>query len=169
MARDYSRFSDGAHAAVVRAERVARQRGHALAGPEDLLVALAEADPVARRTLEKAGTTAASIRARLEQWTPSGAESEGFASFSPPLQRAVERAGRFAAQERAAEVTGALLLRALLDDEDEIVWRVLLSVGVDPGPLARPAPAPPRPSGAQAPARATRPSAWALLTAVWRT
>jgi ATP-dependent Clp protease ATP-binding subunit ClpC len=140
-AADYERFSDGAHRAVVQAERVARDRGHDVAGPEDLLIALAESDPAARRDLEGAGATPAAIRSRVEEWAPPGSSSQRvtMAMFSPLLQRAVQRASRFAAQERGAEVTGRHLLRGLLDGEDEIVWRVLISLGVDPGPLARPA------------------------------
>lgn len=139
-AADYERFSDGAHRAVVHAERVARERAHDVAGPEDLLIALAESDPAARRDLEDAGATPAAIRSRVEEWAPAGSPSQAvtMAMFSPLLQRAVQRAVRFAAQERAAEVNGRHLLRGLLDGEDEIVWRVLISLGVDPGPLARP-------------------------------
>jgi ATP-dependent Clp protease ATP-binding subunit ClpA len=141
-AADYERFSDGAHRAVVQAERVARERGHDVAGPEDLLIALAESDPAARRHLEEAGAPPGAIRSRVEEWAPAGSPSQPvtMAMFSPLLQRAVQRASRFAAQERGAEVTGRHLLRGLLDGEDEIVWRVLISLGIDPGPLARPAP-----------------------------
>jgi ATP-dependent Clp protease ATP-binding subunit ClpC len=138
-AADYERFSDGAHRAVVLTERLAREAGRDLAGPEDMLVALAEADPDARRALEAAGTTTDVLRQRVSSWSPERAAVPQ-AHFSPSLHRAVQRATRFAVQERSESVTGRHLLRGLLDGKDEVVWRVLISVGVDPGPLAdRPA------------------------------
>jgi ATP-dependent Clp protease ATP-binding subunit ClpA len=138
-AADYERFSDGAHRAVVLTERLAREAGRAMAGPEDLLVALAEADPDACRALEAAGTTTEILRQRVTSWSPVR-PAVPQAHFSPSLHRAVQRATRFAVQERSESVTGRHLLRGLLDGEDDVVWRVLISVGVDPGPLAdRPA------------------------------
>lgn len=145
-ASDYERFSDGAHNAVVLTERLAREAGRGLAGPEDLLVALASVDPDAKFALLDAGTSAETLQDRVDEWVggvPGSAEAARVdqARFSPNLQRAVHRAVRLSQQERAQVVSGRHLLRALLDSDDDVVWRVLISVGVDPGPLAnRPAP-----------------------------
>jgi ATP-dependent Clp protease ATP-binding subunit ClpA len=164
-ASDYERFSDGAHRAVVLTERLAREAGRDIAGPEDMLVALAEADLDARAALEAAGTSTEALRQRVSSWSPDR-PAVAQARFSPSLHRAVQRATRFAGQERSQAVTGRHLLRGLLDGEDEVVWRVLISVGVDPGPLAdRPA-RPPRPE-VRLPERQTR-MVRARRVALWR-
>jgi ATP-dependent Clp protease ATP-binding subunit ClpA len=134
-AADYERFSDAAHRAVILAERLARQAGRDLAGPEDLLVALAQTDLEVRTILEQAGTTADVLAQRVAEWTTVGSPVE-VAAFSPSLHRAVMRASRYAVQERSDDVTGRHLLRGLVDGEDEVVWRVLISVGVDPAAVA---------------------------------
>jgi ATP-dependent Clp protease ATP-binding subunit ClpA len=119
----------------VLAERVAREAGREIAGSEDLLVALATVDPDAADALEAAGTSADEVKRRVAEWGHAGPPVPQ-ASFSPTLHRAVLRATRYAAQERMPHVTGRHLLRGLLEGEDEVVWRVLISLGVDPGPLA---------------------------------
>lgn len=167
-ASDFERFDDGAYRAVVLAERLARQAGRALAGPEDLLVALSQTNLEATAVLSAAGATPDALAARVAEWEGSaGAPPVAQAHFSPSLHRALQRAGRFASQERRSSVTGLHLLRGLIDGEDEVVWRILLSLGIDPGALvpalsdradAVPARAAPRSRGA-----------WSVLTAVWRT
>ena len=150
-ASDFERFGDGAYRAVVLAERLARDSGRALVGPEDLLVALARTDLEAGTALAAAGVSPDELADRVSEWSPVG-PAVPQAHFSPSLHRAVQRANRFASQERADTVTGRHLLRGLLDGEDEVVWRVLLSLGLDPAALS-----PPRPGPSEPVARPVRP------------
>jgi len=135
---EYERLSDGAHLAVVLAERDARLAGQDVVSVEHLLVALAESDEQVAQRLASFGVTVDALRDRVAEWgvaRPVGAVERTV--FSPTLRRAVQLGGRVAAQERSPMIEGRHLLSALLEVEDEFVLRVLISLGVDPGALRR--------------------------------
>jgi ATP-dependent Clp protease ATP-binding subunit ClpA len=136
-ASEYERFSDAAHRAVVSAEREAREAGHEIVGTEHLLVSLASVDDDVRSRLAASGLTAEALRERVLEWAPSSGGPVEHAVFSPSLRRAVQLSGRLATQERSSTITGRHLLRAVLEVEDDLVLRVLIGLGVDPGALRR--------------------------------
>ena len=133
---EYERLSDGAHLAVVLAERDARLAGHEVVSTEHLLVTLVESDEDVRGRLAVFGIGPEALRARVEEWTHNSLPVQQ-AAFAPSLRRTVQLAGRMAVQDRSATIEGRHLLSALLEVEDEFVLRVLISLGVDPGALRR--------------------------------
>jgi ATP-dependent Clp protease ATP-binding subunit ClpA len=112
-AAEYERFSDAAHRAVVRAEREARQAGHAVAGPEHLLLALLLTDADVRERLRAIGVSEESVRGRLG----TGSGDVTLAVFSPALRRAVHLAGRLATKDRSATIACSHLADAVLEIE----------------------------------------------------
>ena len=134
-AADYESFSDPAHRAVVEAEKLAREHGHGLVGPEHLLVTVMAADPPVRALLACRGVSPEEVARAYEQWAPRQAPVGRTAGFSPGLRRVVQLATRQARQERSTQVTGLHLLHGIACSEDEVAWRLLATIGVDPDRL----------------------------------
>lgn len=115
-APEYERLSDGAHLAVVLAERDARLGGHQAVSVEHLVVALASSDTDAAGRLASLDISVDELLDRvvsLADPAPAGAVERTV--FSPALRRAVQLAGRVAAQERSASIEGRHLLAAALE------------------------------------------------------
>ena len=153
-------FSDRARAVVATATIEARVLGHPIVGTEHLLLGLlADRDGGSGAVLRRAG---ASLEAARHKVVELGAQSAGDvevdaeadeASLTPRAQRALERAGRFARNDRAGKVGTDHVLLGVLDVEG-LGCQVLRGLGVDVASL-REAVASARAAGAPAPVEQT--------------
>jgi ATP-dependent Clp protease ATP-binding subunit ClpA len=126
-------YSAPARRAVSLATAEARRLQHARVGTEHLLLGLlADGTSTAAHTLQSAGASLAAARHKVVEAT--GSDVEDVAPTDPELtpraRRAVERAGRFARQDREPEVRPEHLLLGVLDVEG-LACQVLRGLGVD--------------------------------------
>lgn len=124
---------------VTAAENEQRALGHARIGTEHLLLGLL-ADSACRSAelLTAAGVSMLAARhmvAEVVVTEPGSGPSEG-TDLTPRSVRALDRAGRFARRERAADVTDGHLLLGVLDVEG-LACQVLRRLGVDLAGLRR--------------------------------
>lgn len=118
--------------AVVLATAEARQLGHPLVGSEHLLLGLlANGDDVAASALTAAGATLMATRHKVAEATgPGDAAAAAAPEYTPRAQRSLDRAVRFARQDRGAAVGPQHLLLGVLDVEG-LACQVLRGLGVD--------------------------------------
>jgi ATP-dependent Clp protease ATP-binding subunit ClpA len=129
-------FSAGVEAVVVAATTEARQLGQHHVGTEHLLLGLLSEGGETADLLRVAGAGLAAARHTVAE--VSAVEAGSMVGESVPFtaraQRALERAGRFARQQRQAEIgTGHVLLGVL--DVEGLACQVLRGLGVDIGRL----------------------------------
>ena len=129
-------FSDRARAVVATATNEARRQGHPTVGTEHLLLGLlADRDGGSGAVLRRAGASLEAARHKVAELgtatdeTADAAESEDPA-FTSRAQRALERAGRFARNDRAGKVGTDHVLLGVLDVEG-LGCQVLRGLGVD--------------------------------------
>jgi ATP-dependent Clp protease ATP-binding subunit ClpA len=114
----------------------ARRLQHERVGTEHLLLGLLDgADGVAGTVLHDAGATLAAARHKVAEAVPAGPPRSGELARSARAERALERAGRFARQERQATVAPEHVLLGVLDVEG-LGCQVLRGLGVDVAHLA---------------------------------
>jgi ATP-dependent Clp protease ATP-binding subunit ClpA len=120
---------------IAAATQEAHRLGHARIGTEHLLLGLLVGDEtVAGEALVAAGATLAAARHKVAEAVPSGDDHRTGAVEPPALtaraQRAIDRARRFARQQRADAVdTGHVLLGVL--DVEGLASQVLRGLDVD--------------------------------------
>jgi ATP-dependent Clp protease ATP-binding subunit ClpC len=147
-------YSPRAQDVVVAATEEARLLGHAGVGTEHLLLGLlAEDDGVPAEVLRTAGATFTAARHKVAEvvggdGTPP---DDGDLALTPRAKRALDRASRFARQDREPEVTTGHVLLGVLDVEG-LACQVLRGLDVDVAQVreavvaARTEVVPPRPS-----------------------
>jgi hypothetical protein len=115
----FENFSDSAREVVTAARTEAGRLGHEHVGTEHLLLGLlARRDETAATVLREAGATAVAARHKVAEVTgTTGAPSAEERPFTPRAQRALERAARFARQEREPRVECEHVLLGVLDVE----------------------------------------------------
>jgi len=131
------RLSDAAHRVVAGADAAARELGHDRVGTEHLLLSLlADEGGVAGAALRHAGATLVPARHKVaEAVAPgsgigSGSGAGGELPRTPRAERALDRAARFARQERAPLAEPEHVLLGILDVEG-LGCQVLRGLGVD--------------------------------------
>ena len=125
--------SDDVRRVVALASTEARALDHARVGTEHLLLGLlSDVDGRSAEVLRAAGASLAAARHKVSEVAPRGAAAPtgDVLPFTPRAQRALERAGRFSRQDRAAEVTSGHVLLGVLDVEG-LACQVLRGLGVD--------------------------------------
>jgi ATP-dependent Clp protease ATP-binding subunit ClpC len=128
----FENFSDSAREVVTAARTEAGRLGHEHVGTEHLLLGLlARRDETAATVLREAGATAVAARHKVAEVTgTTGAPSAEERPFTPRAQRALERAARFARQEREPRVECEHVLLGVLDVEG-LGCQVLRGLNVD--------------------------------------
>lgn len=133
----FDSLSDGAHLAVVLADREARALGHALVDVEHLVLGLLEADADLAVALGPAGLTAEDYRRELARVRGADAPLGRSETMLTDAVRDVLRSACMASRRRGGEVTCRDLLGEALRREASDVWRILASVGVDTAVVLR--------------------------------
>jgi ATP-dependent Clp protease ATP-binding subunit ClpA len=129
----FENYSACARRVVSSATTEARQLGHPRVGTEHLLLGLlSEEGSVPAGVLRSAGARLAAARHMVAEVVvvDVGSVASEALAFTPRARRALERAGRFSRQERAADVTANHLLLGVLDVEG-LACQVLRGLGVD--------------------------------------
>jgi ATP-dependent Clp protease ATP-binding subunit ClpA len=109
-----------------------RELGHERVGTEHLLLALlADERGRSAELLTEAGASLSAARHMVAEVAVSRSTGAGAGvGLSPRAQRALDRAGRFARQDRAAEISEEHVLLGVLDVEG-LACQVLRRLGVD--------------------------------------
>jgi ATP-dependent Clp protease ATP-binding subunit ClpC len=125
-------YSTRAQHVVEFATDEARRLGHAGVGTEHLLLGLlSEDDGVPAEVLRTAGATFPAARHKVAEVVGGdGTPADGELALTPRAQRALDRASRFARQERESEVTTGHVLLGVLDVEG-LACQVLRGLDVD--------------------------------------
>jgi ATP-dependent Clp protease ATP-binding subunit ClpA len=126
-------YSDRARRVVSVATQEARRLDHPQIGTEHLLLGLLSVDGgVAAAVLRNAGATLHAARHKVAEVVGNAEPVAGGAElpFTARAQRALERAGRFARQERVAQVCDEHVLLGVLDVEG-LACQVLRGLDVD--------------------------------------
>jgi ATP-dependent Clp protease ATP-binding subunit ClpA len=154
-------FTTQARRVVECAVEEARDLRHDRVGTEHLLLGLLAHDAGATgAVLRSAGASVAAARHKVAEAVPAGGPSTAELPRSARAERALERAARFARQERAPAVGPEHVLLGVLDVEG-LACQVLRGLGVDVGHLRDDlvAARSPGPSEPEAPAPAAVPGA----------
>jgi plasmid stability protein len=114
------RFAESAKELVVRAQELAQELGSPAVTPAHVLLAMLE-DDVLRSSLERAGVTAAEVRANL---SPAGPPAETKPPFSPETKRLLEQALRASLATKEDAIAPEHLLFALERQFDFRLTRV---------------------------------------------
>lgn len=129
----FESYSDRAQRVVSVATEEARRLAHPRIGTEHLLLGLLSVDGgVAAAVLRSAGATLHAARHKVAEVVGNAEPVAGGAELpvTARAQRALERAGRFARQERVAQVSDEHVLLGVLDVEG-LACQVLRGLDVD--------------------------------------
>ena len=160
----YERFTDGARAAIQRAQEEARQLKHTHVGTEHLLLGLVADEGPAGQAFSTLNVTLDGAREQVRTEVPPGETTPGELKFSPRAKGTLDGAPRQARGLKDDYVGTDHLLLALLIERDSRTANVLTLLGCPPdllrttvlqGRKAQPV-APPTPGLAPALAAAAR-------------
>ena len=136
---DANRYTEKTQQALLRAQRIATERGNPQIDPEHLLLALLEqSDGVVPRVILELGSDPQRLRVDLEQVVArkpqasgAGARSAGQVDLSPAVARILQGAEREAGALRDEYVSTEHLLLAMADSSAGEISRFLATQGVN--------------------------------------
>ncbi|MCL2462088.1 MAG: ATP-dependent Clp protease ATP-binding subunit [Defluviitaleaceae bacterium] len=131
------KFTEKARQAIDGAQRAASDLGQAYVGTEHLLLGLLSvADSVAARGLADQNITTENVQEKIEEMVGSKAfDSESLQGYTPRTKRILELSGVEAMRTGAGYIGTEHLLLAILREQESIAFKILLSLGLNPGKL----------------------------------